>query len=52
MAELTFKSSLSIDEVEDNFKDMDFFSEVRQPQILLPVNAVYLLWMYVAQENP
>ena len=28
MAELTFKSSLSIDEVEDNFKDMDFFSEI------------------------
>lgn len=28
MAELTFKSSLSIDEVEENFKDMDFFSEI------------------------
>ncbi len=28
MAELTFKSSLSIDEVEENFKDMDFFGEI------------------------
>ena len=28
MNELTFKSSLSMEEIEDNFKDMDFFSEM------------------------
>ena len=28
MADLTFKSSLSMEEIEDNFKDMDFFSEI------------------------
>ena len=28
MADLTLKSSLSIDEIENNFKDKDFFSEM------------------------
>lgn len=30
MDDLTFESSLSLDEIEENFKNIDFFSEIME----------------------